>query len=68
MNLNCAIYGGTVVVAVKDANGQTPAIKNVYDYTVSLDYTGVGGLTDPASYTAVITEGAKRNVENEESI
>ncbi|MDR1220951.1 MAG: hypothetical protein LBK73_15275 [Treponema sp.] len=65
MNLNCAIYGGTVVVAVKDADGQTPAIKNGYDYTVSLDYTGGGGLTDPASYTAVITEGAKRNVENE---
>jgi hypothetical protein len=66
MNLNCTLYGGTVTVAVKDGSGQTPTIKNGYDYTVTLNYAGGGsGVTDPTSYTAVITEGAKRNIESE---
>jgi hypothetical protein len=65
MNLNCAIYGGTVTVAVKTGGSQTPTIKNGYDYTVALTYKGSGGLDDPASYTAVITEGAKRDVKDE---
>jgi hypothetical protein len=65
MNLNCTLYGGTVTVAVKDGSGQTPTIKNGYDYTVTLNYAGGGGLTYPASYTAVITEGAKRSIESE---
>jgi hypothetical protein len=64
-NLNCTLYGGTTVVAVKDASNQTPVIKNGYDYTVTLSYKGSGGLTDPASYTAVITEGVKRDVKDE---
>jgi hypothetical protein len=66
INLNCSLYGDTVSVAVKDASDQTPVIKNGYDYTVTLDYTGGGGgLNDPANYTAVITEGTKRDVKNE---
>jgi hypothetical protein len=66
MNLNCVIYGGTVTIAVKTGDGQTPTIKNGYDYTVALNYIGGGsGLTDPASYTAIITEGNKRDVKNE---
>jgi hypothetical protein len=66
MNLNCTIYGGSVTVAVKDGKGETPTIKNGYDYTVSLNYTGSGsGLTDSASYTAIITEGDKRDISDE---
>jgi hypothetical protein len=66
MNLNCTVYGGEVTVAIKDGNGETPTIKNGYDYTVSLTYTGSGsGLTDPASYSAVITEEAKRDIKSE---
>jgi hypothetical protein len=65
MNLNCTIYGGTVTVAVKTDNDQTPTIKNGYDYTVTLNYKGSGGVTDPSSYTAVITEGTKRDVASE---
>ncbi|MDR2194685.1 MAG: hypothetical protein LBP19_09550 [Treponema sp.] len=77
INLNCTLYGGTTTVAVKTAYGgtttvavktagnETPVIKNGYDYTVTLTYTGGGELTAPASYTAVITEGAKRNITDE---
>jgi hypothetical protein len=65
MNLNCTLYGGTVTVAVKTSDGQTPTIKNGYDYTVVLNYAGGGGQTEPASYTAVITEGTKRDIKNE---
>lgn len=65
-NLNCTLYGGTVTVPVKTSDNQTPTIKNGYDYTVTLSYTGSGsGLTDPANYTAVITEGTKRDVKDE---
>jgi hypothetical protein len=65
MNINMTLYGGTCTVAVKQS-GSTPTIKNGYDYTVSLNYVGGGtGLTDPNAYTATITEGAKRSVEDE---
>ncbi|MDR1955635.1 MAG: hypothetical protein LBQ30_02130 [Treponema sp.] len=65
INLNCILYGGTTTVAVKTADGTTPIIKNGYDYTVNLAYSGSGGLTDPTSYTAVITEGTKRDILSE---
>jgi hypothetical protein len=64
-NLNCTLYGGTTTVAVKTPDGKTPVIKNGYDYTVTLNYVGGGELTASASYTAVITEGAKRDVSQE---
>jgi hypothetical protein len=64
LNLNCTLYGGTTTVAVKTTDGQTPVIKNGYDYTVSLSYND-GALTDPASYTATITEGTKRDIKEE---
>jgi hypothetical protein len=65
MDLNCAIYGGTVTIPVKDGRNQTPTVRNGYDYTVTLNYTGSGSATDPASYTAIIIEGAKRDITNE---
>jgi hypothetical protein len=67
INFNCTLYGGTTTVAVKTQDGQTPVIKNGYDYAVTLKYTGGGGgnLTAAANYTAVITEGTKRDIKNE---
>jgi hypothetical protein len=65
LNLACTIYGGTVTVPVKQG-GNTPTIKNGYDYTVTLTYTGGGtGVTDPNSYEATLTEGVKRDIQNE---
>jgi hypothetical protein len=64
-SLNCTLYGGTVTVAVKTEGNETPTIKNGYDYTVSLTYKGSGAVDDSASYTAIITEGDKRDIKNE---
>jgi hypothetical protein len=66
-NLNCTLYGGTTKVAVKTEEGETPVIKNGYDYAVTLKYLGTSGsdLPDAASYTAVIGEGVKRDIKNE---
>lgn len=63
MNLNLALYGGTVTVPVKQS-GNSPTIKNGYDYTVVLNYIG-GALDSPSSYNAEITEGSKRDVSGE---
>lgn len=63
-NLVLTLYGGTVQIPVKQ-DGNSPVIKNGYDYTVILEYTGNGALDEPASYTASIVEGAKRDIENE---
>jgi hypothetical protein len=66
MNLSMTLYGGTVPVPVKLADGNAPIIKNGFDYTVTLNYVGGGtGITDPNAYTAAIVEGTKRNVESE---
>jgi hypothetical protein len=62
--LNMALYGGTVMVPVTQ-NGAVPVIKNGYDYTITLNYVGGFELDDPKSYTAIITEGAKRDVTSE---
>jgi hypothetical protein len=63
MNLNMTLYGGTVAIPVKQA-GNTPAIKNGYNYTVTLNYDG-SGWNNQSAYTATITEGAKRDVSGE---
>ncbi|MDR1127501.1 MAG: hypothetical protein LBL06_05170 [Treponema sp.] len=64
INLVCTLYGGTVVVPVRFAGQNTnPTIKNGYDYTVELNL--VESDTQAASsYTATLTEGAKRDIEN----
>jgi len=63
MNLNMSLYGGTVTIPVKQG-GNTPTIKNGYDYALTIDYNG-GGWDKIDAYTATITEGTKRDVSNE---
>lgn len=63
-NLVLTLYGGTVQIPIKQ-DGNSPVIKNGYDYTVTLEYTGNGALDEPNSYTASIVEGAKRDISNE---
>ena len=62
--LNMQLYGGNLPITVKDGTGNNPMIKNGYDYTVTLTLTGAA-LDQAGSYSAVITEGSKRNVESE---
>jgi hypothetical protein len=64
LNLNMLLYGDTVPVPIKQS-GDTPLIKNGYNYTVTLNYNGSGALDSGDSYTATITEGTKRDVSNE---
>jgi hypothetical protein len=64
ININMQMYGGSMSVPVKQS-GNTPTIKNGFNYTLTLNYNGSGDLTDPNSYTATITEGTKRNVTSE---
>jgi hypothetical protein len=62
--LNMQLYGGNLAIPVKDGSNNTPTIKNGFDYAITLTHTG-GAVDQAASYTAVITEGSKRNVESE---
>jgi hypothetical protein len=63
-NLVCTLYGGTVVVPVRfEGQDANPAIKNGYDYTVELNLTGADTQV-ASSYTAILIEGEKRNIEN----
>jgi hypothetical protein len=64
ITLNMQLYGGNLAVPVKDGSGNTPTIKNGYDYAITLTLTG-GAVDQAASYTAVITEGSKRDVASE---
>jgi hypothetical protein len=64
LNLNMLLYGDTVPVPIKQSGG-TPLIKNGYNYTVTLSYSGGGALDSGDSYTATITEGTKRDVSTE---
>lgn len=63
-NLIVTLYGGSIKVPVKDANGNEILIKNGYDYTVTVSYNGQG-VRDSANYSAVIVEDGKRNVADE---
>ncbi|MDR2716574.1 MAG: hypothetical protein LBB89_00715 [Treponema sp.] len=63
MNLNMTLYGGTVTIPIKQGDS-TPVIKNGYDYTVTINYSG-GGWDTVSAYTATITEGSKRDVSTE---
>jgi len=63
MNLNMTLYGGTVTIPVKQ-DGNTPVIKNGYDYNLTLGYDG-SGWNNVSAYTATITEGSKRDVTSE---
>jgi len=50
-------YNGMVPVPVL-VDGESPVLRNGYDYTVSVSHTG-GDITKPESYKAVITESQK---------
>jgi hypothetical protein len=62
--LNLVIYGGNLPIAVKDADGNNPTIKNGYEYAVTLKMLGAD-YTKADNYSATIVEGKKRNVEKE---
>jgi hypothetical protein len=60
--LVCSLYGGTVTVPVRFQGGSgNPSIKNGYDYTVELNFTG-SDTQAAASYEAVLVEGEKRDI------
>jgi len=56
-------YGGAIKIPVL-SEGETPIIKNGYDYTVTIDYLGTeaGGIQNQANYKATIVEGKKRDI------
>jgi len=58
--LNISLYAGSVIVPVKQ-NGNTPIIKNGYNYTITLEYNS-GDVSEPGSYTAAIVEGDKIDI------
>ena len=62
--LNLVLFSGNLPIVVKDSSGNNPTIKNGYDYTVTLNLIDADD-TKAASYSAVIIEGTKRNVETE---
>lgn len=64
LNLIVTLYNGQIKVPVKDAVGNSVAIKNGYDYNVTISYNGQG-VEDSANYSAVIVEGAKRDLSDE---
>ena len=63
-NLVMTLYGGDVSVPIKLQDGSNPMIKNGYEYTVTLSFSG-GEWNDTSRYSATITEGTKRDVSSE---
>ncbi len=63
-NLIVTLYNGAIKVPVKDADKNSVPIKNGYNYTVTISYNGQG-VRDSANYSAVIVEGAKRDISDE---
>lgn len=63
-NLIVTLYNGSIKVPVKDADKNSVPIKNGYNYTVTISYNGQG-VRDSANYSAVIVEGAKRDISDE---
>jgi len=63
-SLVMTLYGGAVSVPIKLQDGNNPLIRNGYEYSVTLSFAG-GNWDDTTKYSATITEGSKRNVENE---
>jgi hypothetical protein len=55
-------YNGAISLPVKDSGGNTPTLKNGYDYTISV--SGSGQTVD--GYTVTITESANpRDLSND---
>ena len=63
-NLNFSFYGGILTIPVKDSNGNTPIIKNSYNYSINLNYKG-GNIQQATSYEAIIIDGTKRDISSE---
>ncbi|MDR0495260.1 MAG: hypothetical protein LBG95_06515 [Treponema sp.] len=65
-NLVVNLYSGAIKVPVRFSAEPTaePAIKNGYDYTVTVTFKG-GSVQELANYEAVIIEGAKRDLTSE---
>lgn len=63
-NLIVTFYNGAIKVPVKDAEGNSILIKNGYDYTVTISFNGAD-VRESSNYSAVITEGAKRDISEE---
>ena len=60
-NLIITMFNDEVKVPVLDANGEKILIKNGYDYTITVTYSGTDVLQS-SNYSAIITEGAKRDI------
>lgn len=63
-NLIVTLYGGTIKVPVKNANGEKIMIKNGYDYSVMITFNG-DNVREASNYSAIITEGEKRDISDE---
>ena len=63
-NLIVTLYNGAIKVPVKDAEGNAVLIKNGYDYTVTISFNG-SDVRESSNYSAVITEGEKRDISEE---
>lgn len=63
-NLVVTLYNGSIMIPVKDAEGNSVLIKNGFDYTITISYNGQG-IRDSANYSAIIVEGAKRDLSDE---
>ncbi|MDR3138496.1 MAG: hypothetical protein LBT95_02360 [Treponema sp.] len=65
-NIVITLFAGSLHIPVRFI-GETddPIIKNGYDYAVSINYKGSGELSDPASYAAIIIEGARQDIADE---
>ncbi len=63
-NLIVTLYNGSIKVPVKDSAGNTIAIKNGYDYTISIKFNGTD-RTDSSNYSAEIKEVGKRDISDE---
>jgi hypothetical protein len=65
-NLVMTLYNGQIRVPVRFAEATTnPVIKNGYDYTITLNFSG-GTVSDQNNYTAVIVEStAPRDISND---
>jgi len=67
INLIIVYYGGSIRVPVLfEGETEYPVIKNGYNYTVTVSYTGgEGGLQEQANYKARIVQGTKRDLSDQ---
>ena len=69
INLSIVFYGGNVIIPVRfeDQTTPSPIIKNGYNYTVEVNFTGDedADLENVNNYKATIVEGNKRDISDQ---